>query len=135
MMQPVVEKTMSIEQARAAARRALRALGRSANEVARRLRASGMRGRRFAPRECIMARYLNRRLRGWIAHVGRMELSLFPVGREGDSTAEQLVPLPPAIATFIRRFDRERYPELVSEEDGVARGKTMTGGREKTCTP
>lgn len=91
------------------ATKALAALGDTADEVARTLRALGVTGVPSRAQECVIARYLGAEL-STVVRVDPVDVSFWAVDSKGYSRIET----PQVILGFIRRFDRHEYPELIS---------------------
>jgi hypothetical protein len=87
--------------------RALAGLGGTAEEVAARVRAEGVRGARWKSNECALARYLDKALPGCKAYVGTSYLSVCT--SKGEVTSANLTG---GAYLFRQAFDEGHYPEL-----------------------
>lgn len=115
---PLVKRMRNIVEAEQTVRRAqqlLIDLGDTADKVADRLRALGIRGAQDWSNACPLSVYLDRH--GIDAFVSAEEITV-PVGE-----ARAFVTTPPAIAAFIRLFDAGVYLDLVDPELNLLDGR------------
>jgi len=84
---------------------ALVRLGKSAEEVARRLGGMGFRGVRMDPMLCPVAHYLEKTFPGY---------DFIAVCRSTVEVGTLQTATPPAVQDFLRGFDRGRWPKLVA---------------------
>lgn len=97
---------------RVQARRALRDLGRTKDEVAKSLAKAGIRGVPGNHRCCAVARYLVER------GLERVTVNAGVVWRDGNGRRNEIAPvdIPVAVHRFVTAFDLREYPELIVEE-------------------
>lgn len=91
----------------------LAGLGHTSGEVARRLAASGVRGKPRDAHSCAIALYLNAIL-GPEARIRSVRVDRTTVRVvAGRPSLPMSIKLPEAVRTFVRAFDERLYPELV----------------------
>jgi hypothetical protein len=85
----------------------------TSSQIARKLVAEGITGRRKYPCQCPIANYI-------VRETAHDRVTVFPTDVRVPSSAEywpRILPLPVNVATFIMLFDRGLYPLLDSEEE------------------
>lgn len=90
-------------------KRKLQALGKTPDEVADSLRAKGIVGRQISAGCCPVANYLKSSTR---ESCEPSVCAYFVDLLDGVTPATRVVP-GPAVANFIRNFDRDKYPDLI----------------------
>jgi hypothetical protein len=89
----------------------LNQLGPTADEVADRIRALGIKGRRHSPERCPIANLLTSIPGVMIAEVLEADVEIFVSEDEGTDVIE--IPVPDAVSDFIVQFDRGVHLDLV----------------------